>query len=169
MPKLIDLTGQRFGRLTVVDRCGCTSDGHSAWLCKCDCGKTSVVNGRYLTHGNTTSCGCFHKEMLSKRSTTHRKVHTRLYSIWTNMISRCTNEKVPCYHCYGGRGITVCDEWKNDFMTFYEWAMANGYADNLTIDRADNDGNYEPSNCRWITMKEQSQNRRKREVKNVSK
>lgn len=161
MPKLIDLTGQKFGRLTVIERYG-VRDGHAAWMCECECGNRTVVNGRWLRAGRTTSCGCYHKEMLSERSTSHGMTNSRLYRIWHNMKNRCFYSGDKHFSDYGGRGITVCDEWKNSFEAFHDWAMPNGYADNLTIDRVDNDGNYEPSNCRWITMKEQCKNRTKK-------
>lgn len=159
--KLIDLTGQKFGRLTVVERHG-VKDGHAAWLCKCDCGNTTVVNGRNLRNGRTTSCGCYHKEILINRSKTHGMSKTRLYRIWHNMKNRCFYTKDKHFNDYGGRGITVCDEWKNDFESFKKWSLSNGYSDELTIDRINNDGNYEPSNCRWVTMKEQCKNRTKK-------
>lgn len=161
MPKLIDLTGKRFGRLTVIERYG-TVDGHAAWKCKCDCGNKTVVNGKWLRAGKTTSCGCYHKELLAKRSKTHGMTKTRLYSIWHDMKNRCFYQKDKSFEDYGGRGITVCEEWKNSFESFRDWSLLNGYSDNLTIDRINNDGNYDPSNCRWVTMKEQCSNRRKR-------
>lgn len=165
MPNLINLTGESFGRLTVIERCG-SIDGHAAWLCKCICGNTTVVNGKWLRAGRTTSCGCYHKEMLSKRSKTHGMTNTRLYRIWHDMKNRCFYEKDKHFKDYGGRGITVCAEWKNSFEKFSEWAIKNGYSDTLTIDRINNDGNYEPQNCRWATRKQQCENRAKKGSRN---
>ena len=159
--KLIDLTGQRFGRLTVIKRNG-SIDHHAAWKCICDCGKVTTVNGKWLRSGKTTSCGCYHNELLAKRSTTHGMSKTRLYRIWHDMKNRCFYEKDKKYSYYGGRGITICNEWKDNFEKFKAWAVANGYKENLTIDRINNNGNYDPSNCRWVTMKEQCKNRAKK-------
>lgn len=151
----IDLSGQRFGMLTVMRRAYSGKAGagyHAAWECICDCGKTTTVLSSSLRSGDTRSCGCIsgnHK---------HGGRNLRLYSIWTNMKSRVNNPNASRYANYGGRGISICDEWLNSFENFRDWALSNGYADNLSIDRRDNDGNYEPSNCRWVDTKTQMGN-----------
>ena len=160
MGKFIDLTGQKFGRLTVIERADNTKQGQAKWLCQCDCGRKTVVMGKSLRNGNTKSCGCLQKETIGYKRTIHGQTNTRFYRIWCGMKSRCYNKKNPHFHLYGGRGIKVCNEWLKDFQTFYDWAIANGYADNLTLDRINVNGNYEPSNCRWITRKEQNNNKR---------
>ena len=154
-----DLKGKRFGLLTVIEK---TKDksGYSVWKCKCDCGKTHIALGTRLTHGKVLSCGCLRYTKASQKLTTHGKRHTRLYSIWANMKNRCNLPTSTEYARYGARGIRVCDEWQDDFMAFYNWAIANGYRDDLTLDRENNDGNYEPSNCRWATSHEQTRNTR---------
>ena len=160
MPPLKDLTGQRFGRLTVVMRNG-TKNGHAAWLCRCDCGKEKTVRSCDLVNGKSTSCGCFHNEMVSNITRSHELCGTRIYNIHNGIIQRCYNPKATSYKNYGGRGITVCDEWLNSFQAFHDWAMSHGYSDDLSIDRIDVDGNYEPSNCRWATAREQRMNQRR--------
>lgn len=162
MGGLHDLTGQRFGRLTVISRAESKS-GRPYWLCVCDCGKKKVVRASHLKDGTTLSCGCYRDEVLERfyhrfdgkpKSTLK---HERLHRIWGGMKSRCNNPRHPRYKVWGGRGIRVCEEW-NEYLPFKEWALANGYADNLCIDRINNDGNYEPSNCRWVTSKQNSNN-----------
>ena len=165
--KLIDLTDHRFGRLVVIKRYG-TRGKAVTWLCRCDCGAEIVTRGDSLRKGATQSCGCIHKEQLQQRNYTHGLTHTRLHNIWGLMIQRCYNPQTPCYEAYGGRGITVCDEWRESFQAFYEWAMVNGYKDNLTVDRKDNEKGYSPDNCRWVTRKVQANNTRRNHYINYS-
>lgn len=155
MPKLKDLAGQRFGKLTAIKRYGTDRNGSATWLCKCDCGVEKVVSGHDLVWGKTKSCGC-----LKRKPRTHGMTKTRLYRIWSGMKDRCKNPNSPAYGNYGGRGIGVCEEWSDSFACFKEWADGHGYSDDLTIERLDNNKGYCPSNCTWITKPEQSQNRR---------
>lgn len=159
MSKVIDITGQRFGRLTVIGFDKQDEFRQYMWLCKCDCGNVVSIRGYSLRSGNTQSCGCIQKETNLKLRQTHGMTKTRIYNIWQSMKQRCSTPSVSCYKYYGGRGISVCDEWQS-FEPFYQWAISNGYADNLTIDRIDVNGNYEPINCRWITIQEQQRNKR---------
>lgn len=155
-----DLTGQRFGRLTVLEFVPNAKE-NSYWRCKCYCGKIVIVNARGLKNGTTRSCGCLHKEKVYKLKTIHSLSKTRLYRIFYDMKARCYNFNNKQYKDYGGRGISVASEWKDDFKVFYAWSMDNGYTDELTIDRIDVNGNYEPKNCRWVDRKKQSRNTRK--------
>lgn len=164
MSKVNDLTGRRFGRLTVVERAGSNARGRATWLCLCDCGRTLVVAGTDLLQ-RQTSCGCQRSEFLSafnvETKTTHGMRHTRLYKEWLSMKNRCYCENWEDYGNYGGRGIEVCSEWRNGFEAFRDWALANGYRDDLTLDRVNVNGNYGPSNCRWATRKQQANNTRR--------
>lgn len=163
--KFKDLTGQRFGRLTVESR----TDDHYypsgrhdvQYICRCDCGSVVTVLGIHLRSEHTVSCGCYRVETSRDTMTTHGMTGTRLHNIWKNMLERCTNVNHKNYDIYGGRGITVCEEWLNSFESFYEWSMQSGYESNLTLDREDVNKGYCPSNCRWITQKEQCNNTRR--------
>lgn len=132
--------------------------GNSMWLCRCSCGQTKVISRSNLISGTTKSCGCLNDETRVARLTKHNMARTRLYHIWHGMKQRCTNPKDHDYSRYGGRGITICAEWMH-FEAFKEWASANGYRDDLTIDRINVHGNYDPTNCRWATVKEQNSNK----------
>lgn len=154
--KIADMTGQRFGRLVVLNRTETQSKGHTAyWNCRCDCGKEKLVSSTALKGGYTKSCGCLKRELLSN-SRSHDK---RLYQVWQDMKQRCSNPNNKYYHRYGARGISVCAEWLESYDDFYTWAVAHDYARGLQIDRINNDGNYTPDNCRWATPKENTGNR----------
>lgn len=154
-----DLTGQRFERLVVLGEAAKDNHGRVTWLCRCDCGEKVVVQAYNLKNGNTKSCGCYKREKAKADSTKHGEVGTRLYTIWKDMRQRCTNPNNRAYSHYGGRGIEICEEWRVSYAAFAEWAMSTGYADNLSIDRIDTNGDYAPDNCRWTTEKVQQNNR----------
>lgn len=156
--KALDLVGEKFWKLTVLERVENSNTGKSQWLCKCDCGNKVIVIGPNLKNGNTRSCGCWRMSEDKKDYNGHIW-KTRLYSIWCGMKSRCYNTKFPKYISYGARKIQICEEWKTNYKAFEQWALNNGYREDLTIDRIDVNGNYEPANCRWITNEEQARNK----------
>lgn len=146
-----DITGQKFNSLTAIKFDHKSKKGDYYWLFRCDCGREKIIRKGDVTSGYVCSCGCVSKIRTSKES---------LYTKWSTMKARCFRKNATNYNIYGGRGIKVCDTWKKDFMSFYNWAINNGYKEGLTLDRIDVNGNYCPENCRWVTMKEQSRNKR---------
>lgn len=159
--------GDKFGRLTVIDKTDDyikpTGEHRHCWVCKCNCGNIITIRGDDLISHHTISCGCLRKEKSTIRLTTHGLSKTKLYKIYTDIKYRCYNSNSTGYEDYGGRGIKVCNEWlnkDNGFINFYNWAINNGYRDDLTIDRINVNGNYEPSNCRWIPKEYQAENKR---------
>ena len=157
MVKFIDITGKKFNKLTVIGFYEKSKNG-ARWLCECDCGNKTIVRGANLKNGSVKSCGCLVHE--NKSNIKHGLSKTRIYSIYIKMKERCNNVNSKSYKDYGARGISVCEEWENNFIKFYEWAINNGYNDNLTIERINVNGNYEPNNCKWISKKEQNYNKR---------
>lgn len=161
-----NLIGQRFGRLTVIERAENNKRGNTMWLCRCDCGNNTIVIGSDLKNHTTQSCGCLHNDLLRKASTKHGQSRSRLHYVWKGMKSRCYNKNHKNYKHYGGRGISIDPRW-NDFAIFQEWALKNGYDETApygqcTLDRIDVNGNYCPENCRWTDMKTQNNNQRKK-------
>lgn len=165
MAKSIDLTGQRYGRLVVVDYYKSKKDAKGKpiryWKCRCDCGNIVNTCTNNLRRGNTKSCGCLRRDKTRQINYKHGQKETRLYQIWGSMKKRCYNAKHNSFNNYGGKGISVCDEWlgEHGFENFHKWAIENNYSDELTLDRINTQGNYTPDNCRWATWTEQENNR----------
>ena len=154
MAKYKDLTNKHFNKLTAI-KFAYIKNGKTYWECECECGNKKIVRADSLQNGTIKSCGCARNNPRS-----HGFCGTKIYKRWEDMKARCLNHNNKHYKDYGGRGITICQEWLSDFMNFYNWAINNGYSDSLSIDRIDVNGNYEPSNCRWVTMKNQMRNTR---------
>lgn len=163
MGRYKDRTGERFGRVVVLERAENNKHGKSRQRCKCDCGTIFVTNTRDLVSENCKSCGCLQRELCGDAHRTHGLSKEAIYDVWKGMIRRCENPNCHGYKYYGGRGISVCEEW-HKLEVFYAWAISSGYAKGLTIERKDVNGNYCPENCTWITMKEQGRNRRNVEL-----
>lgn len=164
--KRIDLVGKKFGRLTVLKYVKNDECNQAMWECLCICGNISVVRGYSLRSGRAKSCGCLRNEASKKRATVHGLYYNkdggqrRLYKIYHGMKKRCLNKKSKEYKDYGGRNISICDEWINNFENFYNWAIENGYHKKFSIERINNNGNYEPNNCTWIPRPNQNKNKR---------
>lgn len=156
--KFVDISGRRFGRLTVI-RFSRLKGGRQTWICLCDCGVQKEIIGRYLKSGRSTSCGCYRQELATKNATIHGYTGTREFASWTSAIDRCTNPNSPKFKHYGGRGITMCQRWRESFTAFI--SDMGPRPPKMSLDRINNDGNYEPGNCRWATQSQQCKNRRK--------
>lgn len=160
MGKRIDITGKKFGRLIAIRDIGSSNDKGRVWEFQCDCGKVKTARSSDVRNGKIRSCGCLHRDMLVEEKTTHNMHGTRIYRIWRNIKTRCLNPNASHYSRYGGQGISICDEWRDSFESFRDWALSHGYSDELSVDRIDNDKGYCPDNCRWATLEQQAVNRR---------
>lgn len=162
--KINDLTGQKFGLLEAIKIVGKAKDRHNKWLCKCKCGNYTIVNSNSLKCNNVLSCGCYKRKRTSEVRSKHHLTNSKLHKIWTGIKQRCFNRNNKSYKFYGERNIKMCKEWNDDFCKFMEWAINNGYKDGLSIERINVNGNYEPSNCKWIPRNEQYLNTRKVQI-----
>jgi hypothetical protein len=151
-----DLTGLKINKLTVIRFSHRNERGNQFWIVKCECGNEKTMQRGNFATGRNVSCGCYHKEKM----TTHNLSKTKFYKRWFSLIQRCEYKSSPNYKNYGARGIKVCEEWRNSFISFYNWAVNNGYQPGLDCDRINNDGDYSPENCRWVTRSENNRNRR---------